>query len=121
MHADDRDFWLHLEVLTIRRAVGRIKYLAGSESAMGAFVNDITPEAAVNGIVEVAGPEAFRMDEFVRRALTARHDPRRVVTDPHAPYFGVELGERTLLPGDGAILAETRFEDWLAQSLTSQK
>ena len=46
VHADTDDYWLHLEVFTIRRAVGKLKYLAGSESAMGAFVNDITPEVA---------------------------------------------------------------------------
>ena len=46
VHADPQDYWLHLEVLTIRRAEGKLKYLAGSESAMGAFVRDITPEIA---------------------------------------------------------------------------
>jgi uncharacterized protein YbjT (DUF2867 family) len=104
---------------TVRLAAVLIQPMAADDvAAAGARVAEGAP---LNGIVEVAGPEAFRMDEFVRRALTARHDPRPVVTDPHAHYFGVELGERTLLPGDGAILAETRFEDWLAQSLTSQK
>ncbi len=71
----------------------------------------------VNGMVEVAGPEQFRLDEFIRRALSARHDPREVIADPHARYFGVELGERTLVPDDDASLAETRFEDWLSQSM----
>ena len=47
--------WLHLEVLTIRRAEGRIKYLAGSESAMGAFVNDITPEVAAQRLRDASG------------------------------------------------------------------
>ena len=54
VHADARDYWLHLEVLTIRRAEGKIKYLAGSESAMGAFVNDITPETAAQRLRDVA-------------------------------------------------------------------
>jgi uncharacterized protein YbjT (DUF2867 family) len=71
--------------------------------------------APINGVVEVAGPEQFRLDEFIRRGLSARHDPRVVVTDSHARYFGIELGERSLLPGDGALVFETRFEDWLAQ------
>jgi hypothetical protein len=66
----------------------------------------------VNGIVEIAGPQRFRLDELVRRDLSARHDPRDVIADPEARYFGAKLGERTLLPGDDAILAETRFEDW---------
>jgi uncharacterized protein YbjT (DUF2867 family) len=69
----------------------------------------------VNGIVEVAGPEQFRFDELIRRALTARHDTRKVVADPEAPYFGARLAERSLVPGDDARLAETRFEDWLSQ------
>jgi UDPglucose--hexose-1-phosphate uridylyltransferase len=53
VHAADEDFWLHLEVFSIRRAVGKIKYLAGSESAMGAFVNDITPEVAAQRLRDV--------------------------------------------------------------------
>jgi uncharacterized protein YbjT (DUF2867 family) len=75
----------------------------------------------LNGIVEVAGPEQFRFDEFIQRALTARHDPRKVVTDPDARYFGARLGERSLVPAEGARLAETRFEDWLSQSLRGQQ
>lgn len=71
--------------------------------------------APVNGTVEVTGPEQFRLDEFVRRGLSARHDPREVVTDSHARYYGIEVGERSLIPSDGAIVFETRFEDWLAQ------
>ncbi len=68
----------------------------------------------LNGIVEVAGPEPLRLDGLVRRALVARDDAREVVADPDARYFGAELDERTLLPGDGAQLAATRYEDWLS-------
>jgi uncharacterized protein YbjT (DUF2867 family) len=72
----------------------------------------------VNGIVEVAGPEKFRMDELVRQALRARNDPRQVVTDPAAPYFGVyEVDDSTLVPADGAILGDVRFRDWLERQL----
>jgi uncharacterized protein YbjT (DUF2867 family) len=70
----------------------------------------------VNGTVEAGGPEQFRLDELVRRFLAARKDPREVVTDPHARYYGVEVSERTLVPGDDAQLGETRFETWLSQS-----
>jgi uncharacterized protein YbjT (DUF2867 family) len=70
----------------------------------------------LNQTVEVAGPEQFRLDELVRRALGERHDPREVITDPHARYSGAEVGERTLVPDDIAILAETRYEDWLRRS-----
>ena len=72
--------------------------------------------APVNGTVEVAGPEQFRLDDLIRRALIARNDPREVVAYPQARYFGAELSERTLLPGDHARLGETRFEDWLSQT-----
>jgi uncharacterized protein YbjT (DUF2867 family) len=66
----------------------------------------------VNGVVEIAGPEQFRLDELVRDALTADGDTRQVVTDPQARYYGIAPGERTLLPGDDARLGEIRFEDW---------
>jgi uncharacterized protein YbjT (DUF2867 family) len=68
----------------------------------------------VNGTVEVGGPEQFRLDELVRRGLSARKDPREVVADPHARYYCVELSEGTLVPGDDARLGETRFETWLS-------
>ena len=67
----------------------------------------------LNGTVDVAGPEEFRFDEFISRGLSARKDPREVVADPHAPYFGTELSERSLVPEEGALLGETRFEEWL--------
>jgi uncharacterized protein YbjT (DUF2867 family) len=69
----------------------------------------------VNGIVEVAGPERFRMDELVRKALKAADDPREVVTDPAAPYFGdYEVDDSTLVPASDARVGEVRFRDWLA-------
>jgi len=70
----------------------------------------------LNGTVEVAGPEVFRFDEFIRQNLRASNDPREVVTDPHARYFGAELSERSLVPDDGAQLGQTRFADWLKNS-----
>ncbi|MGW0092569.1 SDR family oxidoreductase [Streptomyces sp. NPDC003328] len=69
----------------------------------------------VNGVVEVAGPDAFQLDELIRDGLAAKGDPRTVVSDPHARYFGAELKETTLLPGPDAHLAETRFAHWAAQ------
>ncbi|MFI1479874.1 SDR family oxidoreductase [Streptomyces sp. NPDC020747] len=69
----------------------------------------------VNGVVEVAGPNEFQLDQLVRKGLAAKNDPRTVVTDEHATYFGAELQEATLLPGPGANIAETRFADWVAQ------
>jgi uncharacterized protein YbjT (DUF2867 family) len=69
----------------------------------------------VNGTVEIGGPEQFRLDELIRRELAARKDPRKVISDPHARYYGIEVSERTLVPDDGARLGKTRFEDWLNQ------
>jgi uncharacterized protein YbjT (DUF2867 family) len=69
----------------------------------------------VNGTVEVGGPERFRLDEFIRRDLTARKDPREVIADAHARYYGVAVSEHTLVPGDDARLGEMRFESWLSQ------
>ena len=69
----------------------------------------------INGVVEVAGPEQFRLDGLIRLGLAAKGDPREVISDPEARYFGALLRERTLLPGPRALLASTRFEDWISQ------
>ena len=69
----------------------------------------------VNGIVEIAGPEQFRVDELVRRRLVSLKDNREVVADPNARYGGAKVSDRTLLPGNNARLGETRFETWLTQ------
>ena len=71
--------------------------------------------APVNGTVEVGGPENFPLDELIRQALAAWKDPREVVADPHATYYGIEVTDRTLIPDDGAQLGETRFSEWLKQ------
>ena len=78
-------------------------------------VGQIAVGAPLNGTLEIAGPEQFRFDELIRQGLRARNDPREVVADPHARYFGAELGERSLVPDDGARLGEIRFEEWLGQ------
>jgi uncharacterized protein YbjT (DUF2867 family) len=70
----------------------------------------------VNGIVEIGGPEQFRVDELVRRRLAALKDPREVIADPNARYDGAKVSEKTLVPGNNARLGETRFETWLTQS-----
>jgi uncharacterized protein YbjT (DUF2867 family) len=73
-----------------------------------------------NDAIEIAGPEPIRMDEFARRFLSATRDPRKVTTDVHALYFGTELNDQSLTPGDNARLGPTRFEEWLSRS-TAQK
>ena len=70
----------------------------------------------VNGIVEIGGPEQFRLDELVRRRLATLKDPREVIADPNALYSGAKISERTLVPGSNSRLGETRFETWLTQS-----
>jgi uncharacterized protein YbjT (DUF2867 family) len=75
----------------------------------------------VDGTVEVGGPDQFMLDMLIRLFLRARNDPREVLTDPQAPYFGAVLSERSLVPGNGAILGEVRFDDWLRQSATAKQ
>ncbi|MEV5744990.1 SDR family oxidoreductase [Microbispora rosea] len=74
----------------------------------------------LNGRVEIAGPEQFWMDEFFQQALTAWGDPREVVTDPHARYFGSELTERSLVPIGDASLGTISYRDWLDRSATGK-
>lgn len=99
---------------TVRLAHVLIQPMAAEDVASA--VGTISVGAPVNAIVEVAGPQQYRLDELVQRFLSKRGDSRAVITDPHARYFGAELGERTLVPGEDASLAETRFEDWLSQA-----
>ena len=79
-------------------------------------VGKIAISQPINGIVEIGGPEQFRLDELVRRRLVTLKDSREVIADPKALYSGAKLSERTLLPGNDARLGETRFETWLTQS-----
>jgi uncharacterized protein YbjT (DUF2867 family) len=72
--------------------------------------------APVNGTVEVAGPQQFHFDDLIRQSLRARNDTREVVVDPHARYFGAELGERSLVPAGDARLGEIRFQEWLGEA-----
>jgi hypothetical protein len=66
----------------------------------------------LNGRLEIAGPDRYRMDEFFRDVLADWQDPREVVADPHARYFGAELEEGTLVPAGEAVLGEIRYQDW---------
>jgi len=70
----------------------------------------------IHGVVEIGGPEEFRLDDLVRRRLAALKDPREVIADPKALYSGAKVGERTLVPGKDARLGKTSFETWLNQS-----
>lgn len=72
----------------------------------------------LNGTVEVGGPEKFRLDEFIRRGLAVRKDPREVVADPEARYYGIRVSETTLIPNGDARLASMHFEDWLSPAMS---
>jgi uncharacterized protein YbjT (DUF2867 family)/nitrite reductase/ring-hydroxylating ferredoxin subunit len=79
-------------------------------------VAKIATGTPLNGTVEIGGPEPFYFDGLIQRVLGARNDRREVIADPHAPYFGTELNERSLVPGDEAELGEIRFDDWLRRT-----
>jgi uncharacterized protein YbjT (DUF2867 family) len=79
-------------------------------------VGRIAVGSPVNGIVEIGGPEQFRLDELVRRRLAALKDPREVIADPKALYSGAKISETTLVPENNARLGDTTFEAWLTQS-----
>jgi uncharacterized protein YbjT (DUF2867 family) len=82
---------------------------------VAAAVCEASQRPPADGIIEIAGPEQFRFDEFIRDGLTALGDPRTVVADPEAHYFGAVLEERSLVPDDAVHLGEIRFNDSLAQ------
>jgi uncharacterized protein YbjT (DUF2867 family) len=102
---------------TVRLAPALIQPVAADDVA--AAVSRVAIGPPVHGIVEVGGPDRFRLDEIVRRVLREREDPREVVADPHARYFGAELGRRSLLPDDGARLAPTTLDAWLRAAATA--
>jgi uncharacterized protein YbjT (DUF2867 family) len=97
---------------TVRLAPVLIQPAAAEDVATE--VAKVAVGAPINGIVEIGGPEEFRLDELVGRYLAAREDPRSVIADPTARYYGAELKERTLVPDSKAIIGEIRFEDWLS-------
>ncbi|NUT96503.1 MAG: SDR family oxidoreductase [Saccharothrix sp.] len=99
------------EGTAVRLSDARIQPIAAEDVA--AAVGRVAVGAPLNGTVEVAGPEQFGLDELIRTGLAFRGDPREVVTDPEARYFGALLEKDTLLPGPAARLSATRFADWL--------
>lgn len=100
---------------TVRVAPVLIQPMAAEDVA--AAMARVAVGEPVNGTVEIGGPEQFRMDQFVQEGLRAYSDPRSVVADVRAGYFGVEVDERTLVPDNSARLGDTRFAAWLKQSV----
>jgi uncharacterized protein YbjT (DUF2867 family) len=102
---------------SVRVPDARIQPIAADDAARA--VGRIAVGTPVNGVVEIGGPEALGFDELIRIGLSAHDDPRTVVVDPDAQYFGTTLEDTSLLPGDGAQLAETRYRDWLSALATT--
>lgn len=75
-------------------------------------------DAPLNGTLEIGGPEKFPLYELVRRGLAARNDPRDVVDDPQALYYGIHVSDTSLIPGSNARIGETHLEDWLSPAMS---
>src|SRR5262249_31126555 len=103
------------EVQTVRLTPALMQPIAADNVA--AILADIAVGEPRNGMVEMAGPESIRMDELVRRYLTATRDARTVITDPNARYYGIEVNDQSLTPGDNPRIGPTRFEEWLRRSV----
>jgi uncharacterized protein YbjT (DUF2867 family) len=99
---------------TVRLSPALVQPIAADDVA--AFLADIALQAPVNGTIEIAGPERISLDKVVERYLTSKQDARPVVRDPRARYFGLELNDTSLTPGDDPRIGTTRFEDWLRGS-----
>ena len=100
----------------VRLSPALMQPIAADDVAAG--LARVVLEPPVNGTVELAGPEPIRMDELCRRLLTAKHDPRQVTADIHVRYFGAELNDRSLTPGENARIGSIRFDDWLSRSVS---
>ncbi len=98
-------------------ASGYLRAKVAQENVIKALT-DVAVAEPLNGTVVVAGPEPIRMDEFARRFLSATRDPRKMITDAHALYFGTELNDQSLVPGpgDNPRLGPTHYEEWLSRS-----
>jgi uncharacterized protein YbjT (DUF2867 family) len=84
-------------------------------------LDQISLNAPLNGVVEFAGPERFRLDNFIQRGLQAIGDDREIVSDPDARYFGARLTDDMLVPAAGARLGHLRFDDWLGQNTHTEQ
>lgn len=98
---------------TVRLSSALVQPIAADDVA--ATLTDIAVGAPINGTIELAGPERFRLDELIRRYLSVIRDPRQVITDPDARYFGAKLEERSLIPDDNPRIGSFRFEHWLGR------
>lgn len=99
-----------------------VRFQPMAASDVASAVAEVAMGAPLNRTIEIGGPESFRFDELIRRSLSVRNDPREVIADPQARYFGAQLSERSIVPDDDAQLGATRFDDWLnSQPTTASK
>ena len=103
---------------TVFLSPARVQPIASDDVA--AALADVVLAAPANGVIEVAGPEQFSLAKLVQRFLTAKQDPRKVVPDANALYFGEKLNDQSLTPGAAPRIGPTRFENWLSQSTPSK-
>ncbi|HEY2626125.1 MAG TPA: cupin domain-containing protein [Candidatus Udaeobacter sp.] len=104
---------------TIRLSPVLMQPMAADDVA--AAVAEVAVGQPVNGMIEVAGPDQIRQDELVRRFLTATGDPRNVVTDASAGYYGIKVNDQSLVPGENPRLGTTRFGEWLSRTIPKNK
>jgi uncharacterized protein YbjT (DUF2867 family) len=102
---------------TVRLSTAYMQPIAADDVAEA--MTDVALAAPVNGMIEIAGPERARISDLVGRFLSATRDPREVTADARAPYFGLELNDQSLTPGDNPRIGATRFDDWLSQSFAT--
>lgn len=98
---------------TVRLSTAAMQPIASDD--VGAAVTEVALSPPVNGMVEIAGPERIRIADAVERYLKAINDPRKVMADDKAGYFGVDVNDRSLMPESNARLGAIRFDAWLAQ------
>lgn len=98
----------------VRVPPARIQPIAADDVARA--VAEVATRTPLNGTIEIGGPEPFYMAALLQRVLGARNDPREVIVDPHARFFGAALNENSLVPGDEAVLGQIQFDDWLGRS-----
>ena len=98
---------------TVRAPHGAFQPIAASDVATG--VTRVAIGQPLNGIVNIAGPDKAGMDDFIRSRFAASGDPRQVMTDPTARYFGAVLDDRSIVPVDGedTTIFESHFSDWM--------
>ena len=98
-------------------STGAIQPIASAETV--AALADVVINPPLNATVEVGGPERMPMSEFIRYYLTATEDPRQLIPDEHAVYFGAVLNDTSLVTGENARLGKIKYEDWLSKQLAT--